>query len=165
MNQRITKRERALIKGALRRVFSRSELRQKVLDTADIVHTDLTRPRVKKWSKCPVCLNPIPKYLMAVDHILPLIPTDTTFEEMSIDTVIDRLWCEENNLQPICPDCHDAKTKKEREERKLHKKGKKSDVRRKNLKRASKTGRKRTSSRGFKSRTISSIKKARRRTS
>lgn len=162
MNQRITKRERGLLKGALRRVFSRSELRQKVLNTADVFNIDPSRPRVKKWSRCPICLNLSPKYLMAVDHILPLIPINTTFEEMSLDTVVDRLWCEENNLQPICPDCHDAKTKKEREERKLHKKGKKPNVRRKTLKRPSKTDRKRTHARSSESRTVSGLKKARR---
>jgi 5-methylcytosine-specific restriction endonuclease McrA len=124
MNDRITKRERGLLKGALRRVFSRSELRQKVLNTADIQHHDLSRPRVKKWSRCPVCYTAVPKYTMVVDHIDPVIPINSSFELMSLDTVVDRLWCIENNLQPLCEPCHTKKTKVEREERKLNKRGK-----------------------------------------
>lgn len=135
MNPRITKRERALIKGALRRVFSRSELRQKVLSTADIQHSDPIRPRVKKWSRCPVCTKPTAKYEMAVDHIDPVVPTTTSFELMSLDTVVDRIWCLEIGLQPICPLCHDRKTKQEREERKLNKRGLK-DVKPKRTKKA-----------------------------
>lgn len=62
---------------------------------------------------------------MCVDHILPLVPTDTTFAEMSLDVVVDRLWCEEHNLQSICPNCHDIKTAAEKEERKKSKRSKK----------------------------------------
>lgn len=127
MNPRITKKERGLIKGALRRVFSRSELRKKILDTADIDHTDSTRPRVKKWSKCPVCLTISPKYLMVVDHIEPVVRIEESFENMSVDTVVDRLWCEQKNLQPICPSCHNIKSKTENKSRREFKKGKKNE--------------------------------------
>lgn len=121
MNDRITKRERGLLKGAMRRVFSRSDLRRKVLDSVDVVHTDPNRPRVKKWSRCPVCTNLTPKYLMIVDHIDPVIPVNTSFENMSMDEVLDRMWCVIINLQPICATCHDSKTKVEREQRKINK--------------------------------------------
>lgn len=124
-NPRITKKERGLLKGAMRRVFSRSELRQKVIATADVEHHDPARPRVKKWSKCPICRQLTPRYLMAVDHLDPVIPVNTSFEEMSLDTVVDRLWCEEHNLQPICPICHDQKSALERKLRTKNKKGKK----------------------------------------
>jgi 5-methylcytosine-specific restriction endonuclease McrA len=54
---------------------------------------------------------------MQVDHIDPIVPVDSALEVMSWDTVIDRTWCEENNLQAICTECHDEKTAKERKER------------------------------------------------
>lgn len=121
MNSKLTPKERGLLKGAIRRVFSRSDLRKKVLDSSTVDHKDDNRPRVKKWSICFTCKKLVPKYKMVVDHILPVIRTDESFEELSLDLVIDRMWCSEDNLQPICPDCHDIKTKGERNERKRYK--------------------------------------------
>lgn len=121
MNPRITPRERGLLKGAVRRVFARSDLRHKVLSSADAVHSDDMRPRVKKWSRCQVCAEIVPRYLVVVDHIIPVIPIDSSFEEMGMDKTVDRMWCEEENLQPICPRCHLAKSKGEKDERKAFK--------------------------------------------
>lgn len=122
LRPRVTKKENGLIKGALRRVFARSELRQKVLNTADIVYIDASRPRVRKWSQCPSCNKPTPKYLMVVDHVDPVIPIETSFEAMSLDVVVNRLWCEEKGLQPLCEICHSVKTKAENKARKRSKK-------------------------------------------
>lgn len=160
MNDRMTKRERGLLKGALRRVFARSELRQKVLDSADIQHSDPNRPRVKKWSRCRACLTATPKYLMVVDHIVPVIPIHSSFEDMSIDDAIDRMWCHETNLQPLCPTCHDKKTALEREERKPYKKGKKDES--KGNKRTVASNSKRASTRTSKRSLVSRVKKGRR---
>lgn len=124
-NPRITNKERGLIKGSLRRVFSRSELRQRVVELSRVDHSDPKRPRVKKWSKCKLCQEITPTYLMAVDHIIPLIPVDRSLAEMSWDEIVDRLWCEFFNLQAICPTCHDIKTKAERKERTASKKANK----------------------------------------
>ncbi len=117
-NPRITKKEHGLLKGAIRRVFSRSELRQRAVNKTRIEHIDLKRPRVKKWSLCPICLKPTPTYKIQVDHVFPIIPYDTTFAEMSLDVVVDRVWCIEDNLQGICIECHLQKTKNERKIRK-----------------------------------------------
>lgn len=116
-NPRITAKERGLIKGAIRRAFSRSDLRQKIMARARIEHSDPAKPRCKKWIKCEVCKSPSPEWSSDVDHIDPLIPIGKTMAEMSMDELIDRTWCPEENLQAICSDCHDVKTKKEREER------------------------------------------------
>lgn len=124
MNDRITPKERGLLKGSIRRVFARSELRRKVLATASITHIDPERKRVKKWSKCPLCGLPTPTYLMQVDHISPVIPLDKTFEEIGLDQTVDRTWCNENNLMPVCKTCHTKKTKEERKARKELKNGK-----------------------------------------
>lgn len=114
MNQQITAKERGLIKGAIRRVFSRSDLHNQVIKDSIIQHTDLSRPRVKTWCKCNVCGKPDAKSSMVVDHIEPVIPTSTTLELMTWDEIINRIWCVKNNLQSICDSCHTVKTKEER---------------------------------------------------
>lgn len=123
-NSRISAKERGLIKGALRRVFSRSELRRAAVDASRIEHEDAGRPRVKKWSRCPVCSQPTPTYLMEVDHVVPIIPVDSSLEQMTADELIDRIWCDASNLLAICKPCHKIKTKTESANRRLYKKGK-----------------------------------------
>lgn len=61
---------------------------------------------------------------MAADHVKPVIPVDSSFEEMGLDLTVDRLWCHPDNLQAICPDCHNIKTKSERKQRNAIKKEK-----------------------------------------
>lgn len=126
-NDRMTVKERNLVKGALRRVFSRSELRRRIVDltVVQMNYKDPTRPRVKTWCLCPKCKQYTPKSYMVVDHIIPLIKINETLEDLSWDTVIDRLWCEENNLMAICESCHKVKTKAENKERRKAKKEKK----------------------------------------
>jgi len=123
-NPRVTVKERNLLKGAIRRVFSRSELRRKIVDLAVVKHSDPSRTRVKTWCKCPECNQFIPKSYMQVDHIVPIIGLHESLEDLSWDTVIDRLWCEENNLTAICKECHTKKTKAENKERRKLKKEK-----------------------------------------
>ena len=115
-------KEIGLIKGALRRVFSRSDLRKSALQATIVKHSDPSRPRVKTWCKCPLCGRFEAVSSMQVDHILPLVPFDTTLalyiELNGWDALIARLWCDAANLQAICIDCHDEKTKAERKLRK-----------------------------------------------
>lgn len=118
MNYRITKKERGLLKGAIRRVFSRSELRQSILAKVSIEHTDVNRPRVRRWGYCESCGEVTAQYELTVDHISPVIPTDTSFEEMGLDKTVDNMWCSVDNLQALCDHCHDAKTALERKQRK-----------------------------------------------
>lgn len=111
-------KERNLLKGAIRRTFSRSELRRKILDASVIRdYSDPSRKRVTRWSKCPECKQMIPTYLFEVDHIDPVIPIGMTLEEMNWDQVIDAVWCDEKNLKAICKECHKEKTKIEQKER------------------------------------------------
>ena len=111
-------KERNLLKGAIRRVFSRSELRNKVLARHDIKHSDPARPRVTKWSFCGECGVVTPRYLMQVDHIKPVIKLGEVLEDLSWTELIEnRMWCDEVNLMPVCKDCHKAKTKAENKER------------------------------------------------
>lgn len=122
-NSRITPKEWGLIKGALRRVFSRSELRNKVIKQSVVSnYNEEARPRVKKWSVCPECNKYTPTYLMVVDHVSPIVPINVSVHEMSIQLIIDNMWCAESNLQPLCKECHSVKTKAENKARRTHKK-------------------------------------------
>ena len=115
-------KERNLIKGSLRRVFSRSELREEALQKTRIEHIDANRPRVTKWSWCPECGLIEPTYLMEVDHVEPLIPLNSSLDEMDWNEVVDRLWCDISNLNPVCKPCHHGKSALETKERKRLKK-------------------------------------------
>lgn len=118
-NPRITPKDRGLIKGAIRKAFSRSDLRNRVIAKCLLPdHVDTTRPRVKNWGRCNICKNPTPKSYLAVDHIIPVVPIHTTFADMSLDEFIDLVWCNEEHLQAVCETCHDEKTAKEKLERK-----------------------------------------------
>lgn len=123
MNKPPNKKEQGLVKGALRRVFSRSELRKEVIEEATIKHHDPERPRVTKWVFCNECGLIFPKYLAQVDHVTPLIPLEQTLEELTWDEVIDRLWCDKSNLAVVDKDCHSIKSKEENKKRREFKKG------------------------------------------
>ncbi len=117
-NPRISKREQSLIKGALRRVFGRSDLRQSIIKKNILTgYHDPKRKRVKFWVKCEECGGWEAKSNVQVDHIEPIIPIDKSFEEMTLDDVVNRLWCEESMLQLLCKPCHKMKTKAENKER------------------------------------------------
>lgn len=120
-NPRITKKERGLLKGAMNRVFSRSELRQACLARVrQAGYSDPKRPRVTKWGYCENCGEVIPEYLIDVDHIQPKIPVHKSFEELTLDQYADALFCELDNLQNLCPSCHDRKSAIETRLRKIH---------------------------------------------
>ncbi len=118
-------KERNLIKGAIRRVFSRSDLRREVIDLSRIDYTDPNRPRVTKWSRCSYCSKPTPTYLIEVDHVLPIVPIDKALEDLDWDALVNNVWCEIGNLRPTCKSCHSAKTKAENAERRRLKRGNK----------------------------------------
>lgn len=120
-----SRKEQNLIKGALRRVFSRSELRKRALDAAVVKdYQDPSRKRVTRWGRCAECKKLEPAYLLEIDHKEPLIPVGETLQDQSWDKVIDRLWCDERNLQALCGTCHDAKSQVEMKERRRLKKEK-----------------------------------------
>ena len=125
MNKPESKKERNLLKGAIRRVFSRSDLRRKIVELTVVQHEDKTRPRVKTWCKCPSCLEFVPKSYLQVDHIEPIIRLNESLDDLDWNTIIDRVWCEENNLVAICKPCHETKTKAEAKERRRLKKERK----------------------------------------
>lgn len=123
MNPRVTHREKGLIKAALRRVFSRSELRAQIIEASIIKsYKDPNRKAVKTWCKCAVCLKPDAKSYMAVDHIIPIVDVTESAANLTPNQLVDRMWCPPENLQVICKECHKVKTQEENKERRAHKK-------------------------------------------
>ncbi len=119
-------KERNLLKAAIRRVFSRSELRKEVIEKSRVTFVpqrsrDL-KPRTTKWSICQECATYTPTYLMEVDHISPIIKIDEKLEDLTWDELVDRVWCNLNNLVAKCKPCHKLKTKAENAERRRLKK-------------------------------------------
>lgn len=122
--ERISVKERNLIKGSLRRLFARSDLRRQAIALTVVPgYVDAARPRVTKWSRCTSCKNMTPTYLMDIDHVIPLVPLESSLEDMTLDELVERLWCPIENLQGLCKKpCHHAKGKIEAKERARHRK-------------------------------------------
>jgi len=106
-------RERNKLLGAVKRVFSRSQLRKDVMEKA---LSKKRGPRGGKMYTCSACKKPYSK--VQVDHKDPVIPIGQAFKDMSWDLVIEqRLYCTPKNLQVLCTDCHKLKSKQEAKER------------------------------------------------
>ena len=116
-NERISPKDRNALRGAIRRAFARSDLRESVMAAARIEHSDPAKPRCKKWIRCAECQKPAPEWSSQVDHIEPVIPVDSTFEEMGLDKFATSCWCDPTKMQAICKGCHDVKTQREKDER------------------------------------------------
>jgi 5-methylcytosine-specific restriction endonuclease McrA len=72
------------------------------------------RARVGKGTYlCQKCLKTTKK--PQIDHINPVVPA-TGFTTW--DDYIERMFCEVDNFQCLCPDCHHEKTQQERKQRK-----------------------------------------------
>lgn len=122
MNSRISPKEWGLIKGALRRVFSRSDLRRQALELSRTNHTDPNRKRVTRWSRCPYCKKHTPTYQMEVDHLLPVIALTESLHDLDANTLVNRIWCDAENLVAICKPCHTEKTRQETKQRAANRK-------------------------------------------
>ena len=72
--------------------------------------------RLAQHYKCAECLEEFPAKVVQVDHIKPVVDPKKGF--ISWDVFIDRMFCDEDNLQVLCKACHDKKTTKEREVKK-----------------------------------------------
>lgn len=162
-NPRISPQEHGLIIAAIRRVFSRSDLRRTVVEGKRIDNNDVSRPRVTRWSICEGCQQAVPTYTTEVDHVDPVVPLDRAGADMPYDEIIDRIWCDPNNLAVLCKPCHALKTADEGKIRRANKKGKKINVTSETDPRPVKTNRTRATSRPRKRRAVLQVKASHRR--
>lgn len=104
------------IRGALRRTFSRSpvirQMMQKVRREVPKFKKDgsLSKKNAVQYL-CNVCKQYVGSTLISVDHIVPVIDKEGF---LNWETFINRLFCDETNLQVICDQCHLLKTNQER---------------------------------------------------
>jgi hypothetical protein len=121
--------KKRLIKGGIRRVFRQSIEMRVVLQSSRV---ELSPKTLKDGSigkknqiryKCAICGELFSQQDVAVDHIDPVIPLHRSEEELTIDEMAYRIWCDISNLQVICnttlkrsqgvPSCHKIKTDEE----------------------------------------------------
>lgn len=107
------------IKGAIRRIFRLSPWMKIALQGARIekVKTLKDGSIAKKpdvYYKCSMCKGEFKQKDVQVDHVVPVVPPDKTIQDMSYDEIVDRIFCDLNNLQVLCKSCHDIKTKEEK---------------------------------------------------
>jgi len=74
--------------------------------------------RIAQHYKCNKCKNEFTSKDVEVDHIKPVIDPKKGFQ--SWDKYIERLFCDETNLQVLCKTCHKIKTDKEKAIAKKH---------------------------------------------
>lgn len=72
--------------------------------------------RMAQHYRCAQCKKEYTSTNVQVDHIRPVVDVKDGFVDWN--TFIERLFCEEDNLQVLCTGCHDKKSKKERAKRK-----------------------------------------------
>lgn len=109
--------ETAQIRGALRRVFSRSPVIREVMwkGRREVAKYNKDGSRSKKDTVqylCNVCNTYVGSTHVSVDHIVPVISVDEGFQDWN--EFVARLFCGANNLQIICDFDHNLKTQKER---------------------------------------------------
>lgn len=121
--------KKRLIKGGIRRVFRQSIEMRVVLQSARV---ELPPKTLKDGSvgkknqvryKCAACSGLFSQKDVAVDHIEPVIPLHRSEEDLTIDEMAYRIWCDIDNLQVVCnttlkknngiPSCHKIKTDEE----------------------------------------------------
>jgi 5-methylcytosine-specific restriction endonuclease McrA len=119
--------QNAAIRGAIRRIFSRSPVKIEVLKKVrrEVPKYNKDGSRSKKDSvqyQCAVCKLWVGSTKVEVDHIIPVIEMN---EQGFVDwnTFVERLFCGPENLQVICDPCHDKKTQEERMKRQAVKDG------------------------------------------
>jgi len=122
-------RFRSFIKGNLRAATMRW----------NPIHECLKNARVRRGEYlCNGCKQDVPNTIRVdgkrkknvhVDHIIPII--DPAIGWTTYDEMIDRMFCEAENLQVLCDECHTRKTNEEKnvaKERRLRDKQEELDI-------------------------------------
>ncbi len=104
---------RSFIKSGLRRMSTRWKPKYDVKKQSrhkEKLPND--KGRLVFHSLCARCGETVPETTATVDHRIPIIDPAIGFTDW--DDVINRLFCESDNLQVLCKPCHDTKTKEEK---------------------------------------------------
>ncbi len=107
-------RYRSFITSTLRGGMRRWPPKWKALKKAELGRK--TNKKTGKLAMHFLCYNCKEEYTakdVQVDHVNPVVDPATGF--VSWDLYIDRLFCEQTNLQVLCTKCHKLKTKEENE--------------------------------------------------
>jgi 5-methylcytosine-specific restriction endonuclease McrA len=102
--------------------FIRSGLRQKSRWWKPISECKLKARRLYKGPskrqkfeyQCNSCKLWFPEKQINVDHICPAGSLNSA---QDLPGFVERLFCEQENLQVLCEECHNIKTKKDKDER------------------------------------------------
>lgn len=96
----------AMIKNCLRR---QSRWWKPIKNTRDKVKRPYKGPnkRQRFEYQCNICKDYFPATQIQVDHIIPVGPLRCAEDLVG---VVERLFCEEQNLQCICTTCHSQKS-------------------------------------------------------
>jgi 5-methylcytosine-specific restriction endonuclease McrA len=102
--------------------FIRSALRQKSRWWKPITECKLKAKRIYKGPnkrqkfeyQCRACKNWFPEKKINVDHIIPAGSLNCA---QDLPGFVERLFCEQDNLQCLCTTCHDEKTKTDKNEK------------------------------------------------
>lgn len=104
----------SFIRSALRRASSKYPVKWQVLEKARRPFRG--KDKRTKWEyQCNSCKHWFKTKDVQVDHI---IPAGSLRDYEDLAGFVERLFCEEDNLQVLCNTCHDVKTAKEKEEAK-----------------------------------------------
>jgi len=98
--------------SAIKRTFSRSRTALAARQAAK--YPRKKGPRGGAQFKCSDCNKPFGQKGIQVDHIEPVVPIGKTSREMTWDELVDRLYCDIENLQVLCTKCHKKKSAEER---------------------------------------------------
>jgi 5-methylcytosine-specific restriction endonuclease McrA len=107
------------------RSFIRSQLRAATMRWGPIASCLKNSRRERGFYLCAGCGETVPATTkingrrvknVHVDHINPIVDPKIGF--VSYDVLIERMFCEADNLQVLCSNCHDAKTDLEKAEAK-----------------------------------------------
>lgn len=105
-------RFRGFITSALRGAFRRWQPKYDTLKKAYVdVRVNPRSGRMAKHFRCAKCKDAFPQKEVQVDHKVPIGSVETW------DIYIEKLFCEDKNLQVLCKPCHKLKSKKETKKR------------------------------------------------
>lgn len=109
----------SFIQSALRTASVRWEPRSMTLNDAFVgKKINVKTGRLAKHFECSLCHEHFPQKDVEVNHKIPVVPVEG-FD--SWDAVIERMFCEKNELEVLCKPCHKTVTAEENILRKKNK--------------------------------------------